>query len=193
MTAIDKIARYVFLALLWGGAFFSGLVNLTWYGDSIYLPIILFILAGIFSYNVGWRPTNNLDKLTRYVGLGLLWSLTTVLALAESGLNGPRFAVIAIIAAIFATIGLFPRYTLEEPVKIDMDIEEPSATQEKSKRKNDQVTGMNPLDVLTPEDLYELRQDIKDELRARILGGSDGELTSLDSLLAARNHKTAKK
>jgi len=54
------------------------------------------------------------------------------------------------------------------------------------KRKNDQAGGLSPdmLALLDEDDLAELRQRVKDRLMERIDGGGDGELSSLDALLA---------
>lgn len=49
------------------------------------------------------------------------------------------------------------------------------------KAKNDDL---DPLRVLSDDDIDQLREEIKSELRSRIAGGTDGELSSLDALLA---------
>ncbi len=53
------------------------------------------------------------------------------------------------------------------------------------KAKRDQA-GLSPdmLALLDEDDLYELRQRLKARLMERIDGGTDGELSSLDELLA---------
>ncbi len=54
------------------------------------------------------------------------------------------------------------------------------------KRKNEQAGGLSPdmLALLDEDDLAELRQRVKNRLIERIDGGGDGELSSLDALLA---------
>lgn len=54
------------------------------------------------------------------------------------------------------------------------------------KRKNDQAGGLSPdmLALLDEDDIEELRRRVKNRLIERIEGGGDGELSSLDALLA---------
>ena len=65
-------------------------------------------------------------------------------------------------------------------------------TNDDTKRKNDQ-RGIDPLSLLTEDDIAELREDIKHSLRRRILEGQDGELGSLDALLAETDHKARRR
>lgn len=72
-------------------------------------------------------------------------------------------------------------------------IEETSAVQrtaaDDAKQKNEQ-RGIDPLSLLTEDDIAELREDIKHSLRRRLLEGQDGELGSLDALLAERDQQS---
>jgi hypothetical protein len=65
-------------------------------------------------------------------------------------------------------------------------------TTDDSKRKNDQ-RGVDPLSLLTDDDIAELREDIKHNLRRRMLEGQDGELGSLDALLADSDQRARRK
>ena len=65
-------------------------------------------------------------------------------------------------------------------------------TTDDSKRKNDQ-RGIDPLSLLTDDDIAELREDIKHSLRRRMLEGQDGELGSLDALLADNDQRARRK
>ena len=65
-------------------------------------------------------------------------------------------------------------------------------TTDDSKRKNDQ-RGIDPLSLLTDDDIAELREDIKHNLRRRMLEGQDGELGSLDALLADNDQKARRR
>lgn len=70
--------------------------------------------------------------------------------------------------------------------------ETPKAEQiDQSKRKND--SGIDPLSLLTEDDIAELREDIKHNLRVRLLQGQDGELGSLDALLAERDQRARRR
>jgi hypothetical protein len=61
-----------------------------------------------------------------------------------------------------------------------------------AKPKNEQ-RGIDPLSLLTEDDIAELREDIKHNLRRRMLEGQDGELGSLDALLAETDHKARRR
>ena len=65
--------------------------------------------------------------------------------------------------------------------------------QSTGKRKNDQADDLSPnmLALLDEDDLSELRQRVKNRLIDRIEGGGDGELSSLDALLAAQEQPLA--
>jgi hypothetical protein len=65
-------------------------------------------------------------------------------------------------------------------------------TSDDAKRKNDQ-RGIDPMSLLTDDDIAELREDIKHNLRRRMLEGQDGELGSLDALLVESDHKARRK
>jgi hypothetical protein len=56
------------------------------------------------------------------------------------------------------------------------------------KPKNDQRDGgLDPMSLLTPDDIDELRAEVKAQLRQRLLNGGEGELGSLDALLAEQD------
>ncbi len=93
--------------------------------------------------------------------------------------------IIALFSVLYTTYKLFPRYLDEAKVSPPASITQDA----KEKRKNGEL---NPLDILTEDDLYDLRQEIKDEIRNRIFSGSEGELSSLDALLDAQDRKTTR-
>lgn len=122
-----------------------------------------------------------LEKIARYVLLMIIWAgaLTLSITLAVmSGNNGVDSPIIAIAlaglsAAVFATYRIMPSLSGEPS----------NAAQLAEKRKNDQAGGLDPLALLTPDDLEELRAEMKQRLRERMLTGADGEVSSLDALL----------
>ena len=120
---------------------------------------------------------NNATTIIRSIVAGVIW--TGVLVLGIFGvINGSDssipISIVAFITAAVATGFLF---------NPDNNKDISAAKSSDAKRKNDHSDGLDPLSLLTPDDLDELRQDIKDRLRERILSGEDGELSSLDSLL----------
>ena len=69
---------------------------------------------------------------------------------------------------------------------IQVNTSDDNASRSSGKRKNEQAGGLSPdmLALLDDDDIAELRQRVKNRLIDRIEGGSDGELSSLDALLA---------
>ncbi len=63
---------------------------------------------------------------------------------------------------------------------------------EPSKRKND--SDIDPMSLLTDDDIAELREAYKDVVRRRMLeDGADGEIQTLDELLTERDQHTRRK
>lgn len=60
------------------------------------------------------------------------------------------------------------------------------------KSKNDQL-GLDPVSLLTEDDLDELRAEVKQHLRARLLSGDAGEVSSFEDLLADRTQQRQRK
>jgi len=112
--------------------------------------------------------------------------LVVVAAIIQLALKSPTsfiwyFAIAAVVLVVFMLTKKHEKDTRSE--------------QSTGKRKNDQSDSLSPdmLALLDEDDLAELRQRVKDRLIERIDGGGDGELSSLDALLAAqeqpRQHK----
>lgn len=193
MTIIDKIARYIMLSMVWFFAFFIAGASISNGNLADLVSMMMFAAVGVLSNLITWQPNQTLDKLARYGFITGLWVVVSMFSLyAMSRSSGfISLTMLAALGAVFATsLNIFPRYQNAPAHSADQPQQAASG-----KRKNDQLNQLSPLDLLSPEDLHELRQDIKAELRARILSGSDGELSSLDALLADTDspRKTAKK
>jgi len=190
MTAIDKIARYILLIVMWTGAFLISGQSMSLHDNTIFLSILILIGAGSFSRIGAWQPYGNLDKATRYGFLTLIWVFALLMNFANlSSYNFTVMPIIALGAVFYASYKLFPRY----PNDLKDSAPRPARGDAKEKRKNGSMDALNPLDILTADDLYDLRQEIKDEIRTRIFSGSEGELSSLDALLDAQDRKTTRK
>jgi hypothetical protein len=114
--------------------------------------------------------------MIRYLIVGVIWIgvlLLGIFSVVSAG-NGNEGSV-PIALAGFITAAISTGFILND------EHHKPDANT--AKRKNEQGGGLDALSLLTPQDLEDLRQDIKDRLRERILSGEDGELSSLDSLL----------
>lgn len=98
------------------------------------------------------------------IGLSILSSLTA---------NGGRGLLIAA-GMVLVIVIIWIWRTTAQPAANDKRVTT-------GKAKNDDL---DPLRVLSSDDIDELREEIKSELRSRIAGGTDGELSSLDALLA---------
>ncbi len=127
MTMIDRIARYLLLAIIWAGAFVFAI------GNSL----------------SSWNNGSAITLLMIGMGFG---------------------------AAVAATSWIVPKENSAAAAPAA-----PSTAQAgKSKRG---AGDFDPLNLLSPEDLDDLRYELKERLRERILSGTDGELSSLDELI----------
>jgi hypothetical protein len=124
--------------------------------------------------------------------VALIWTGVILFGIALSGniaISGGEGApmvgmgIAAFIAAAVATAAALAGGSKETEEETSVEI---------SKRKNDQ-RGVDPLSLLTEDDIAELREDIKHNLRRRMLEGQDGELGSLDALLAENDHKARRR
>ncbi|MBK9125696.1 MAG: hypothetical protein IPM16_21580 [Chloroflexi bacterium] len=120
----------------------------------------------------------------RYLVIGIIWlgvlafALIAALGTASgtvdaSPLEGIGFA--AFVGAAVATVAL----TSPDFLRL---MQRGSAVAEAAKAKNEDSA--NPMALLTPEDLEDLRHEARERIRQRLIDGGDGELSTLDSLLA---------
>jgi hypothetical protein len=102
-------------------------------------------------------------------------AISLVVMSGNATIDSPLVAVAlgGLSAAVFATYGIMPRLSGEPTAAPQLD----------AKRKNDHAGGLDPLALLSPEDLDDLRAEMKQRLRERMLTGADGEVSSLDALL----------
>ena len=124
---------------------------------------------------------NNAPVIIRYITTGLIWIgvlLLGMFAISVSEANADSAAIPIAITA-FITAAIATGFLLNDEIK---DGSEKKTAQADAKRKNDQA-GFNPIDLLTEDDLDDLRAEVKEQLRQRILSGADGELSSLDELI----------
>jgi hypothetical protein len=131
-------------------------------------------------------------QVAKYMLVALIWTGVILFGIALSGniaISGGEGApmvgmgIAAFIAAAVATAAALAGGSKETEQETSVEI---------SKRKNDQ-RGIDPLSLLTEDDIAELREDIKHNLRRRMLEGQDGELGSLDALLAENDHKARRR
>lgn len=127
------------------------------------------------------RTMNNAPVIIRYITTGLIWIgvlLLGMFAISVSEANADSAAIPIAITA-FITAAIATGFLLNDEIK---DGSEKKIAEADAKRKNDQA-GFNPIDLLTEDDLDDLRAEVKEQLRQRILSGADGELSSLDELI----------
>ncbi len=127
---------------------------------------------------------NNTLNIMRYSIVAMIWVGVLVLGIFAivngSSVNGSsNDAAIPIGIAAFVTAAIATGFILDNDKKANATEQSTNA-----KRKNDHSGGLDPLSLLTPDDLEDLRQEVKERLRERIVSGEDGELSSLDALLA---------
>lgn len=121
----------------------------------------------------------------RAVSMMILWAalIVTVIAFVTSEAVLPDWAVLMALGALIGThlVALaFPQPTA--PPLIDQHADAVR------KRKNAEVV-THPMDLLTDEDIAELRAEMKDRLR-RLMGEDTAEsMTSFEALLAEREQR----
>lgn len=127
----------------------------------------------------------------KFIAVVVIWAMASIITIVQLVVNdGAGFnwifalGLFGIAAGVTATILNDGDQSKKRPmIEVSNDGEKSSA-----KRKNSE-RALDPLSLLTPEDLEDLRQDIKTRLRERILSGEDGELSSLDALLTDQHKR----
>jgi len=122
---------------------------------------------------------NNTLNIMRYSIVAMIWVGVLVLGIFAIVSGSSNDAAIPIGIAAFVTAAIATGFILDNDKKANATEQSTNA-----KRKNDHSGGLDPLSLLTPDDLEDLRQEVKERLRERIVSGEDGELSSLDALLA---------
>ena len=126
----------------------------------------------------------------RYALIAIIWTGLMVMIVAlgqrEALSDGAVGLVLgAVIGATFISVALLRESRLSRP------IEQPVSR--RNKRKNELPVGNDPMNLLTDEDIEELRAEFKDELRRRYLQGLDedgaSEPASFEALLEDRQRK----
>ncbi len=131
-------------------------------------------------------------QIARYALVALIWGGVILFGIALSGniaaAGGEGAPMVGLGIAAFVAAAIASAAALAGGTK---EIEKETSA-ETAKRKNDQ-RGIDPLSLLTEDDIAELREDIKHNLRRRMLEGQDGELGSLDALLADTDHQARRR
>jgi hypothetical protein len=128
----------------------------------------------------------------RYVLIALMWTVVVLLSLSLYGSNPENATGIIIVGLICATF--FSMFVLSDELA-DFKIAAAEAAREtgQGKRKNDQSGVLDPISLLTSDDIDELRAEVKAQMRLRLLEGGEGELGSLDALLAEHDNKSTRR
>lgn len=118
--------------------------------------------------------------------VAIIWGSAMIISFFSFvfGIDG-AFALVIIMAvmALAATgMVLDKNFGSSNALKSSLDAD----GSEKPKRSQNEMSEM--LALLDEDDRYELRQRIKQQLMQRIEGSGDGELSSLDALLAEDDH-----
>lgn len=134
---------------------------------------------------------------SRVGGMAVIWTATVAiwftLLVSEFILTLPGF-VLGIVMLVIAGVSTIILIDGKQAVKAATKSATASQRSRtvKAKPKNDQQnSGLDPMSLLTQEDIDELRAEIKAQLRQRLLSGTEGELGSLDALLANQDDAQA--
>ena len=131
-------------------------------------------------------------QISKYMLVAVIWTGVILFGISLSGniaaSGGEASPMVGMGIAAFIAAAVATAFTLGD------DSAEKAAEQANHplKRKNEQ-SNIDPLSLLTEDDIAELREDIKHNLRRRMLEGQDGELGSLDALLADNDQKARRR
>ncbi len=126
--------------------------------------------------------------LAKYGVVAIIWSGVLIFGIAlvqTSSLNSSDTAVPLGIAA-FITAAVSTGMILTQPGEHSAHAEKLVRADDASKRKNDQ-RGSDPISLLTDEDIEELRQEVKENMRRWLMDG--GDAVSFESLLAEQEER----
>lgn len=129
---------------------------------------------------------NGLPPFFRFVSIATIWGTTALISLALIFANEGRdfnwIMLLVLFGIASGATGSIANGGQESAKGVSAANKNDASA---SKAKRDQA-GLSPeiLALLNEEDLYELRQRLKARLMERIDNGTDGELASLDELLA---------
>lgn len=122
----------------------------------------------------------------RLVLIGVLWTVLAVMLITfgtmpEMSDGAISISIAAVIGATFVSMGLLRG--IGTPPMVDQHA---AAVR---KRKNEESRAADPMSLLTDEDIEELRAEMKDRLRRRMLEGDGEEPASFEALLTEREQR----
>ncbi|MCU0465514.1 MAG: hypothetical protein MUF38_13210 [Anaerolineae bacterium] len=136
-----------------------------------------------------------MPPLFKLIAISVIWVMISALTIVQMVVSEAQFNWIFTVAifgiAAGVTNGILTSKTVGDGSENrarrvresydDMDMRRPMT----GKAKNSQVGGIDPelMALLSDDDLDDLRAEVKEQLRQRILSGADGELSSLDELI----------
>lgn len=124
----------------------------------------------------------NMDRIARYFLITLIWLGALGLSLAILISSATDVSVFQMVILLCALSGAIAGTYILNPTTQALPDQANREAESVGKRKNEQA-GFTPLDLLTPDDLEELRAEMKQRIRERMLSDTDGDMASLDDLL----------
>lgn len=123
-----------------------------------------------------------IDRVARYLLITLIWLAALGLSLALVLRSETSINVFEMVILLCAMSGAIAATYILNPTAEALPASTNREAESVGKRKNEQA-GFGPLDLLTPDDLEELRAEMKQRIRERMLSDTDGDMASLDDLL----------
>ena len=135
-------------------------------------------------------------QISKYALVAVIWTGVILFGIALSGnvavAGGEGSPLVGMGIAAFIAAAVASAAALTGGSKETENEKAADQATQPLKRKNEQ-SNIDPLSLLTEDDIAELREDIKHNLRRRMLEGQDGELGSLDALLADNDQKARRR
>lgn len=122
----------------------------------------------------------------RYVIIGVIWTVLAVLLITlgtvpDMSDGAIAISIAAVIGATLLSLGIV-RGTGQVPM-----VDQHAAAVRK--RKNEESRAVDPMSLLTDQDIEELRAELKENLRRRMLQDEGEEPASFEALLADRDQR----
>ena len=123
---------------------------------------------------------------SRFVVVVVIWIVLAVLLITLGTVPDMSDGAIAISIAAVIGATLLSLGIVRAPGQAPMIDQHAAAVR---KRKNEESREVDPMSLLTDEDIEELRAEMKENLRRRMLQGEGEEPASFEALLADRDQR----
>ncbi|MBK9125694.1 MAG: hypothetical protein IPM16_21570 [Chloroflexi bacterium] len=146
---------------------------------------------------------NPISQISRYALIAVIWlgvlifsmGMTAIISVfSDAGIAFQDVFPLMVLSVIGAAVStsIIAATSRDSGAGVQAQSQRVDSRVAQSKSKNDQL-GLDPVSLLTEDDLEELRAEVKQHLRARLLSGEGAEMSSFEDLLAERSQQRQRK